>query len=111
MKIGLIAAAFAVCATAASAQTLTVASEEGVTYTVISLSNDNGTQSITMRRDEGNANTYSEHDVSCDPYRIGLVATGPTLESLAANALGEYPMEEIIRGSSEDAIAGYACDN
>jgi hypothetical protein len=110
MKNVLIAATFAVCATAAGAQTLTVESEAGVTYTVVSLVDaTDGNKEITTRRDEGSASVFSEHEVSCDPYRAGLVATGATLEALAENANAEPTMEEIIRGSAEDKIAGYAC--
>ena len=110
MKNVLIAATFAVCATTASAQTLTVDSESGVTYTVLSLEvATNGNKDITTRRDENGVSTYTEHEVICDPYRAGVVATGATLASLADNPIVEPEMAEIIRGSAEDKIAGYAC--
>lgn len=112
MKNVLIAATFAVCATAASAQTLTVDSEAGVTYNVISLEDAaNGNKEVTTRREEGGASTYAEHNVSCDPYRAGLISTGETLASLDDNPTGEPTMHEIIRGSAEDKIAVHACGN
>jgi hypothetical protein len=112
MKNVLIAATFAVCATAASAQTLTVEGETGVTYTVVSQSAaSNGNKTITTRRDEAGASIYSEHEVSCDPYRAGLAGTAPSLEALQENATSNPTMEEIIRFSAEDQIAGYACAN
>ena len=110
MKNVLIAATIAVCATAAGAETFTVESEAGATYTVLETSADaNGAVDATTRRNADGSNTYIAHSVSCDPYRIGVVATGPTLDSLNDNAVSEPEMVEIIRGSAEDQIAGYAC--
>jgi hypothetical protein len=112
MKNVLIAATFAVCATGASAQTLTVESEVGVTYTVVETGTATaGANDITTLRTENGASVYTEHNVSCDPYRIGVVATGPTLDSLSENPISDPEMVEIIRGSAEDAIAAYACDH
>ncbi|MCK0120852.1 hypothetical protein MWU61_09890 [Loktanella sp. F6476L] len=108
MKNVLIAATIAVCATAAGAQDLTVEGETGVTYTVLEVSSEAG--AVTRRNADG-ANTYTEHQVSCDPYRIGLVASGPTLDSLNENPVSDPEMVEIIRGSAEDKIAAYACAN
>lgn len=107
MKIGLIAAAITVCATAASAQTLTVDGEEGVTYTVIALENSE----ITTRRQEAGANTYNKHAVSCEPYRAGLLGTGSTLDAMNDNLSANADLIEIVRFSAEDVIAGYACEN
>lgn len=114
MKIGLIAAAFAVCATAASAQTLTVNGEDGVTYTVIEVTNGaaNGQdKDITTRRSGDGATLYAKHAVSCDPYRAGLMGTGATLDAMNDGLNSNPEMAEIIRFSAEDVIAGYACEN
>ena len=108
MKIGLIAAAIAVCATAASAQTLTVEGEEGVTYTVIAL--ESGV-SITTHREEGNNSLFSKHAVSCEPYLAGLLGSGPTLDAMNGSLKTDVEFAEIVRFSSEDIIAGYACAN
>lgn len=112
MKNVLIAATIAVCATAAGAQDLTVEGETGVTYTVLEVSNASGVKkdAVTRRNADG-ANTYTQHHVSCEPYRIGLVASGPTLDSLNENPVADPEMVEIIRGSAEDKIAAYACAN
>ena len=107
MKIGLIAAAITVCATAASAQTLTVEGEVDVTYTVIALEGDE----ITTRREDAGTNTYNKHTVSCDPYRAGLLGTGASLDEMNENLSAEAEMLEIIRFSAEDVISDYACEN
>lgn len=107
MKIGLIAAAIAVCATAASAQTLTVESEGGVTYTVIALESNE----ITTRREAAGENTYNKHNVSCDPYRAGLLGSGSTLDAMNENLSASAELIEIVRFSAEDVIAGYVCSN
>ena len=111
MKIGLIAAAIAVCATAASAQTLTAEGEEGVTYTVIALEVGETYKEITTRSESAGTNTYSKHAVSCEPYRAGVLGTGATLDIMNDNLSAEAEMLEIIRASAEDAIADYACAN
>lgn len=114
MKIGLIAAAFAVCATAASAQTLTVNGEDGVTYTVIEVSQGTGNghdKEITTSRATAGSTTYSKHTVSCDPYRAGLMGTGATLEDMNEGLESSPELLEIVRFSAEDVISGYACDN
>lgn len=115
MKIGLIAAAFAVCATAASAQTLTVNGEDGVTYTVIDISDGSAgghDKEITTRRSgDGSGSTYAKHAVSCDPYRAGLMGSGATLDNMNDGLNADPEMAEIIRFSAEDVIAGHACDN
>jgi hypothetical protein len=110
MKNVLIAATFAVCATAAGAQDLTVESEEGVTYTVIETSSAaSGNFDTITRRNEDGVNTYIEHNVSCDPYLIGVVASGETLDSLSENRNSDPEMVEIVRDSAEDMIADYVC--
>ena len=112
MKIGLIAAAFAVCATAASAQTLTVSGEEGITYTVVEVSNGQSVKKkITTLRSGDGTSTYTIHGVNCDPYRAGVMATASNLDDLNDNVDQTPEMLEIIRFSAEDVIAGYACDN
>lgn len=112
MKIGLIAAAFAVCATAASAQTLSVTGEDGVAYSVIELTaGADGNKEITTSRSEASATTYSKHLVSCDPYRAGLMGSGASLEAMNDGLVASPEMQEIIRFSAEDVIAGYACNN
>jgi hypothetical protein len=118
MKNVLIAATFAVCATAAGAQTETEttteieAVETDVTYTVLETSTaSNGYIATTTRINDDGTNTYTEHNVSCDPYLIGVVATGATLESLSENRTSDPEMVEIVRGSVEDLIADDACES
>lgn len=112
MKIGLIAAAIAVSATAASAQTLTVDGEEGVTYTVIAVTSDGpADKTITTRRAGDGTTTYSQHAVSCDPYRAGLMGTAATLDAMNETLNLTPELGEIIRFSAEDVISGHACAN
>ena len=118
MKFGLIAAAIAVCATTASAQSQDIEGEiEGATggeidasFAVIDV--DNGTtgeHAVTIRQVEGGTNVYSRHEVSCDPYLIGLAGTAPTLDLLNSSLISNPPLTEIIRASTEDAIAEHVC--
>ena len=111
MKIGLIAAAFAVCATAATAQTLSVDGDDA-TYTVIELSVDGpADKTITTRRADAAGTTFTKHAVSCEPYRAGLMGSGGSLETMNEGLNASPEMAEIIRFSAEDVIAGYACAN